>query len=167
MRLQRRFQSLARAYSPHEEQDLGSYAALTALFSAGFGASLAWAARRGELPEGFSVGDVLLVATATHKLSRVLARGRVTSFLRAPFTSYDGPGDINEINESPRGSGLQRTVGELVGCPLCIGTWVAAGLVNGLVHVPRSTRAVAATFSSLAVADFLHIAYTAGASRSE
>ena len=43
-----------------------------------------------EIPDGLAVGDMLLSAVATHKLSRLITRDPVTSPLRAPFTAYEG-----------------------------------------------------------------------------
>lgn len=40
------------------------------------------------LPERLSAQDVVLAGVATHKLSRLIAKDNVTSFLRAPFTRF-------------------------------------------------------------------------------
>jgi hypothetical protein len=37
--------------------------------------------------------------------------------------------------------------------------WVATGFVIGLIFVPKPTRLVAGTFTALAGADFLQLAY--------
>jgi hypothetical protein len=142
-----------------EDQPLGAYAVLTATFAAGIAAMLAAAARDGRLPDQVSVQDVVLLGVATHKVSRIVSRDRVTSFLRAPFTRYEGPAHISEINEQARGEGLRRSIGELVGCPLCLAKWVGGAFVSGLVFAPRATRVVAALFTSLTIADALHLAY--------
>jgi hypothetical protein len=142
-----------------DDQPLGAYAALTALFATGLGAMLVSAARAGRLPEHISMQDVLLLGIATHKVSRIVSRDRVTSFLRAPFTRYEGPAHISEINEQARGEGLQRSMGELLGCPLCLGKWVGGAFVSGLVFAPRATRVIAGLFTSLTIADALHLAY--------
>ena len=142
-----------------EQKPLGAYAALTAVFTAALGAVLANAARDGKLPETIGVQDIILLGVATHKVSRIVSRDKITSFLRAPFTRYEGPANINEINEQPRGTGLQYSMGELVACPLCLATWIGGAFISGLVYAPRATRAVAALFTSLTIADSLHLAY--------
>ena len=48
------------------------------------------AARRSgrELPERVDAADLLLTGLATHKLSRLVAKDRIMSFARAPFTEH-------------------------------------------------------------------------------
>ncbi|MGH2862048.1 MAG: DUF1360 domain-containing protein [Solirubrobacteraceae bacterium] len=65
----------------------------------------------------------------------------------------------NSIRKHPRGSGLWRSVGELLSCPECTGQWVASGLIVGLVHAPRVTRLIAALYASLAIGDMLQFVY--------
>lgn len=142
-----------------EPLPLRSYAGLVALFGSATAAGLASAARRDTLPEHLSVGDVVLLGLATHKLSRLISRDTVTSWLRAPFTRYDGPGGANELDEQARGEGMQRAVGELLICPPCTGQWVAAGLVLGLFGAPRLTRGTAAIFAVQALSDFMHAGF--------
>src|SRR5829696_3198303 len=79
-------------YAPHEHRPLGAYAGLTAAFAAAFAGSLAGLRASGrELPERPSAADIALAGVATHKLTRLLAKDRVTSFLRAPFARYQEP----------------------------------------------------------------------------
>jgi hypothetical protein len=132
---------------------LGVYSGLVG----GFGAWMRISGR--ELPQELRTRDLVLITVATHKLSRVLARDRVTSVVRAPFTRFQDDAGPGEVDEAARGSGIRRAVGELVICPYCLGMWTATGLVGGLVVAPRMTRFVAATFSVLTGADALQIAY--------
>jgi hypothetical protein len=150
-----------------ESTPLGSYAAAVGAFSAAFGALAVNAARTGRLPERVAPSDVVALGIATHKLSRLISRSTVTSFLRAPFTRFEGRGGISELNESPRGGAIRRAVGELLGCPMCVDQWVAAGFVTGLVYAPRMTRIVAAMFGAVAMADFLQLAYASVQKRSD
>jgi hypothetical protein len=64
-----------------------------------------------------------------------------------------------------RGSGPRKALGELLTCPFCVGQWVATSFVLGLVLAPRATRLVASTFTAVAAADFLQLAYTAAEDR--
>ena len=154
--------SLADGYrEPAERPALSSYAAFSALWAGGLVAALVAARRSGrELPAP-TAGDVLLVGTASHKLSRLVAKEKIAAFMRAPFTEYQGPGGPAELEERPRGRGLRRSVGELLVCPYCLGVWMATTLELGLVFAPRVTRLLASTFTALAISDFLQIAYKA------
>lgn len=146
---------------PPEQPPLGSYGAATALFNAAFAGAIAAAAHTGRLPERVDAGDVMLIGIASHKLSRVVTKDRITAFARAPFTRYQEPGGPGEVEERARGRGLRRVVGELLVCPYCLSVWTSAGLHVGLIYAPRTTRIVASTFTALTLADFLHIAYKA------
>jgi hypothetical protein len=135
-------------------------------FMGGFGALVATAlliARKQgrELPERVGPGQVLLVGTASHKLARLLSKDKVTSPLRAPFTELEGKAGPAEFEESSRGSGLRKAIGELLICPFCLGLWVVAAFSVGLLFAPRVTRFVASLFAALTVSDFFQIAYKA------
>jgi hypothetical protein len=102
---------------------------------------------------------------ATHKLSRLLAKDRITAFARAPFTEYEAPGGPAEVEERARGDGLRRTIGELLICPYCLGMWISGGFNLGLVVAPRTTRFAASVLTGLTISDFLQIAYKAAEER--
>lgn len=138
---------------------LKSYAALATAFNVALAAGIA--ATKDDLPERFSPVDLALLGVATHKYSRLVAKDRVTSFLRAPFVRYEGEAGPSEVSETPRGQGPRRAIGELVNCPFCVGMWVASGLGVGFVAAPRVTRFVAGVGAALTVADFLHLAHAA------
>jgi uncharacterized protein DUF1360 len=152
-----------RGYAPPEvERPLGGYSVLTAVFSGVVALAASLLRRSGkELPERVSVWDVVLMGAATHKLSRMITKDKVTSFVRAPFVEYQGPGGPGEVEEKPRGSGLRYTIGELLVCPYCLGMWISAAFGLGLVAAPRITRLVASIFTALGISDFLQIAYKA------
>lgn len=143
---------------------LAAYAALMGAFSTLAGAALVAAARADRLPERIGAGDVTLAGVATYQLSRLIARDRVTSAMRAPFTRFQGDAGHGEVDEAARGRGVQRAVGELLVCPNCLGLWVAGGFTAGLVAAPRATRAVAALFAVHAISDALQIARSAAPS---
>lgn len=106
-----------------------------------------------------SPGDLALLTVATHKGSRLIAKDRVTSTVRAPFTEFESDAGPGEVNERARGRGLRRAVGELLICPHCLGLWVATALAAGLIVAPRPTRWVASVLTALLGSDVLHIAY--------
>ena len=153
-------------YAPESERPpLGSYAAMSTAFLAGCIAFYASARRKDRLPEQIGTRDLVLIGVATYKLSRLIAKDKVTSFLRAPFKRYQGKAGPGELSEEARGEGFQAAVGELLGCPYCLGMWIATGMTAGLVAAPRETRLAASTLSALTLADFLQLAYGIGQDR--
>ena len=147
---------------PSERPPLLSYAILIATFNALFGAALVAAKRSGRpLPERVGAADLVLIGAASHKLSRLVSKDKVTSPLRAPFTELEGSGGPGELEERSRGKGARKAIGELLVCPYCLGLWVVASFSLGLLFAPRLTRFLAAIFSALTISDFLQIAYKA------
>jgi len=148
-------------YRQGEDRPLGSYVVVMALFASFVAGAAGLAAATGRrLPSGIGPYDVFLMTLGTHKLSRTLSKGTVTSPLRAPFTRYSGTGGPAEVMEEVRStSSLRHSIGELITCPFCLDMWIATGFAIGLVFAPRVTRMVAATFAALTGADFLHLAY--------
>ena len=146
-------------------QPLAAYGVLTTGFTAACAAGIAFAQRRGRLPDDIPTKDIVVLGVATHKLARLLTKDSVTSFIRAPFVRLEEKSGSNSIRERPRGRGIQRSVGELLSCPECTGQWVASALMVGLVHAPRVTRLIAALYASLAIADMLQFVYVGLKSR--
>ncbi|HEY8502479.1 MAG TPA: DUF1360 domain-containing protein [Solirubrobacterales bacterium] len=147
---------------PAQRPPLLPYLGFMSVFGALIGSALAVARRQGrELPQRVPPGEVLLVGVASHKLSRLLAKDKVTSPLRAPFTELEGKGGPAEFEESSRGTGLRKAIGELLICPFCLGLWVVAAFSIGLLFAPRVTRFVASLFAAVTVSDFFQIAYKA------
>jgi Protein of unknown function (DUF1360) len=153
---------LSSHYAPRQERPLGSYAILAGAYTTGLaGSLLALRARRHQLPERPTISDLLLVGIATHKLSRLLAKDKVTSFIRAPFTRYQKSSGQGEVEEEPCGHGVRLAVGELLVCPYCLAQWVATALTLGLIGAPRLTRLLSSVFVAHTVSDFLQVAYRA------
>jgi hypothetical protein len=147
-------------HAPQKDRPLGGYLVLMGTFAGACGGFAAWVRRSGrKLPERVEPGDVVLISVATHKLARLVTKDRVTSSLRAPFTRFQEDSGLGEVEEAARGHGLRRAIGELLICPYCIGLWIAAAFVAGLVTAPRATRLVAVTFTALTGSDLLQIAY--------
>ncbi|HXE45781.1 MAG TPA: DUF1360 domain-containing protein [Conexibacter sp.] len=102
-------------HSPERERPLGWYAALVSMFGGLAMSFAAWFRRSGRsLPERMDARDLALVTVAAHKASRLVAKGRVMSPVRAPFTRYQRDGGPAEVEEAARGHGLRRMVGELI-----------------------------------------------------
>jgi hypothetical protein len=152
-------------YKGGEEMPLAGYAGLLGVFGVAL-AGVLLGARRADSPTyteapRASLGDLMLMGVATHKLSRLISKDRVTSPLRAPFTEYEEPTSASEVKEKSRGTGLQRALGDLISCPFCMGPWVATALAYGFRKRPRMTRLVGGIFAVVAVSDFLHYMFAA------
>ncbi len=155
-------QALEGYADPDEGRPLKAYAGLAATYAVAFGGALVALHRSGrELPERISAADILLTGVATHKVTRLIAKDKVTSFIRSPFTCYQEHAGHGELDEEPRGHGLRYAIGELLVCPYCLGQWVGSGFAIGLVAAPRHTRLLAGIFVADTISDVLQIAYKA------
>jgi len=148
-------------HAPEQERPLGGYAVLTAIYATLTGAFATWLHRSGR-PVGDRIEgrDLVLLTAATHKLSRLIAKDRVTSVVRAPFTEFQGDAGPGEVDEAARAHGLRRAIGELLVCPYCIGMWVATAFTAGLIVAPRVTRWTMTVFATLLGSDVLQMAYS-------
>jgi Protein of unknown function (DUF1360) len=151
---------------PERRPPLASYALFAAVFHAAMAGAVVAAKRSGrDLPERVEPRDLLLIGTASHKLSRLVAKKKITAFVRAPFTELDGKGGPAELEEHARGTGLRRAVGELLLCPYCLGLWASGGFHAGLLFAPRTTRFSASVLTAMTISDLLQIAQRAAEER--
>jgi hypothetical protein len=95
-----------------------------------------------------------VLAGATFKAARTIARDDVTSFVRAPFVE-------GEEEEPKQTGGLEQAIGELVTCTRCVGTWAAAGLIATQIVAPRFGRMLTWTLAAGAANDFLQAGFAA------
>jgi hypothetical protein len=151
----------AAVYRGDNPRPLGGYLAVLGIYCAVVAVASVFAALTGRtLPTRWRVQDLVTVTLGTHKLSRTLSKDAVTSPLRAPFTQYADTGGPAEVDEEVRkDSQLRHSVGELLTCPFCLDMWVVTAFAIGLILVPRFTRLIAGSFTALAGADFLQLAY--------
>lgn len=147
------------AYTAGEDRPLGSFLLLMGLYGSLAGGLAVAVHRNGRQLPNPSWSDIALVATATHKLSRLVAKDPVTSPLRAPFARYAGQSGEAELAEEVRGTGPRKAIGELITCPFCVGQWVSTGFIFGLILAPAPTRWTAAVFTALAGSDVLQLLY--------
>jgi Protein of unknown function (DUF1360) len=150
-------------YSPPDDhKPLGGYAVLSTAFNAAVATYVfAYAHSQRKLPSRIPLRDMLLMALATQRLSRLIAKDRVLSFARSPFTRYAGEGGPSEVSEQPRGGDVRRAVGELLVCPYCVGHWIGTAFLGAYLLRPRTTRVVASALSIVGVADLLQQFYVA------
>lgn len=156
-----RAEAEADRYRHGEDRPLGGYLAAISGYGAMVGGLAGLVRLSGrKLPERIEARDLALLAVATHKTARLLAKDPVASPLRAPFTFYRGKSGEAEVAEEPR-PGPRHGIGELVSCPFCLGQWVATAFSFGLVLAPRATRLLAAVMAVRAGADALQFGYDA------
>lgn len=142
-----------------DEQLLAEYALLLTFYLASVASLTGIALGQGRLPKRVKIADLFLLGVATHKLSRTIGKDRITSILRAPFVNYIRSAGAGEVEEEPRGRGIQRGIGQLLSCPFCLGPWCATGLAFGLVFAPAVTRFFSGILTSVTISDFLHRAF--------
>ena len=113
---------------PKEDQNFWNF-----LLSLVFALLFALSAReiyltRGGYPIAVSFFDAVLIALAIFRLTRLVVYDKITRFAREWFvqkreiTRGDG---VVMIEMQPHPRGLRRTIGDLLGCPWCIGVWAA------------------------------------------
>ena len=100
-----------------EDQLLAEYALLLGFYVSRVAALTGIAIEKDRLPKKPSLLDLALLGVATHKLSRIIAKDRITGMLRAPFVNYIRSAGHGEVEEEPRGRGIQRGIGQLISCP--------------------------------------------------
>jgi hypothetical protein len=121
------------------------YAALIGTYLTGV-AGLALLVRRRDSTPTVEARDVIVLAAATDKLSRLGTQEKVTEPLRAPFTEPVEEPDGTR-HEQPQRRGARRAVGELVTCPFCLLVWIATALTGALLLAPRLTRVTLSAFA--------------------
>ncbi|MFD3333176.1 DUF1360 domain-containing protein [Streptomyces sp. NPDC058700] len=105
--------------------------------------------------------ELALTATATFRLSRLIAKATVTRPVRAPFTRVDGAGAPAELNETPREEPGRTTVGELISCPFCLSVWVVTTFTGARAIWPEATRTATGALTALTLADALQFGHSA------
>ena len=135
-----------------------SYAAITGSFAALLAAGGAAGRVLGRDPQCQTPLDFAILAAASFKAARTLARDEVTSFLREPFVeghAYEGD------DEQPVQGGMHQAIGELVTCTRCVGTWAAAGLTSAQIIAPRFGRLLTWSLAAAGANDFLQAGFAA------
>ena len=150
-----------------ETKPLAEYGVVLATFATLVSVGTAAARRQGRLPERVRAGDVVLGGLATQKLSRLVAKEKVTRPVRAPFTDLEPTGFDGSRERPTRDGGLRYAMGELLLCPFCLAQWIAALFTLGLLYAPRVTRLVMAMNAMAGLSDFVQVTYKAAENRRE
>lgn len=131
---------------------------LTLLFLGGLGGLLTLSFNLGRLQEIASWGalDLLLLALSVFRLGRLVAYDRVMEPFRRPFaqTVPDSTGAGESVE--PIGEGLRQAFGQLVTCPICAGTWIAAILVLFRIWFPLIALAFLWMTAAVALAEVIN-----------
>lgn len=151
----------------NDSSRLPYYWRLIAVYVTAFAAGTTLARRRRKLPERIEFSDLLLMGVATHKISRLASKDRVTAPLRAPFTQFVKPTGSSEVEEVGRGPGMRGAIGELITCPYCVSSWAALSLVLGYTFRPRATRLVCSTMTAITISHLLNQIYAVLKKKSE
>jgi len=130
---------------------------LSVIFLSGFALFIGWTLIFGPGLDVFNLSalDLALLGLATYRLGRLIAYDQVMEPLRQ-FVTETAP-DSTGAGESvdPKGEGVQQALGQLVCCPICAGTWVAALLTYLFYMFPGPTRVFLIMTSAIAIAELL------------
>ena len=108
-----------------------------------------------------TLGDPLelgLTSLAAHRIGRMIAFEKVAEPLREPFTRTVPDESGTDDTVVARGRGLRWAVGELLSCPVCVGTWSALGLLIGRMVLPGPTRFVTRVLATAGLAELNYLA---------
>jgi hypothetical protein len=138
-------------------EERATYLILTSLFLSLLAAFSFYKKRRSEIVSMKPL-DFVMLALATYRLGRLAAYDKVMEPLRRPFTetTLDSSGSGQTV--VPRGAGAQRALGELISCPICTGTWIAAALIYGLNLAPHFARTLMIVMSAIGAGELLDAA---------
>jgi hypothetical protein len=152
-----------QSHDERGDRPLRAYTGLTAAFSALAAGGYAALRAAGKEPPPGTLSRVVRIGVATHKLSRIIGRDKVTAPYRAPFTTPQGSEGAPpaEVREKVRGEGMRRAFGELITCPYCMTPWLATGFWFAHSAAPRETDLAIDVLDSVALSDFLQLAYLA------
>jgi len=130
---------------------------LTLAFLIGFALFIGWAIAFGPGLDVFNLSamDFILLSLTTYRLGRLIAYDRVMEpfrqFVTETLPDSTGAGETVES----KGEGIQQALGQLICCPICAGTWVAALLTYSFFLFPGITRLFLVMTAAIAVAELL------------
>jgi hypothetical protein len=134
-----------------EETRPADYAAINAVWVS-LAAALVAASRGRAADDPITNKELIPLAAATFAVSKAVARERIGTWVREPFV------DESE-GQRPKGGHLRRSLGELVTCTRCVGTWSALGVVGLRVLHPEAGRTLTMVLASSAANDWIQAAF--------
>jgi hypothetical protein len=149
---ERRWRWPGAASTPPSASGPADYAMLEAVFAAGMAGLIALTRRRErDGTPAIPLDELALLALATFTLADVLAKEKISTWIREPFVVEDA--DHKPVR--PEGSGLRHAVGELLTCTRCIGTWSALALVALRTASPAAGRATVRVLALAGINDLM------------
>ena len=140
------------ASTPAAPSQAGDYALVEAAFLTALAAVAALTRRReSDGAPAIPLRDLPLLAAGTFALANLIAKEKVSTWLREPFVEEGA--DHKPLR--PEGSGLRYVVGELLTCTRCVGTWSALALVGLRTASPPAGRAVSTVLALAGANDVL------------
>jgi hypothetical protein len=97
--------------------------------------------------------ELIPIAGATFALAKVVAREKIGTWVRDPFV------EVENGERQPRGTRLQRAVGELLTCTRCVGAWSALVVVGVRMADPPTGRTVTNVLAASAANDWLQSSF--------
>jgi Protein of unknown function (DUF1360) len=135
----RRTRPPGSASRPPSASGAADYAIVEAVFAAGLAGLAALTGKREAAGDrAIPLRELPVLAAATFALADVVAKEKVSTWLREPFVEEGA--DHKPVH--PDGSGLRYTIGELLTCTRCVGTWSALALVGLRTASAPAGRAV-------------------------
>jgi hypothetical protein len=102
--------------------------------------------------------ELLLLGLSTYRLGHLISYDRVMEPFRRFFTeTIPDPTGAGETVEA-KGKGVQQAIGQLICCPICSGTWIAAALVYALYLWPDAARVFLTMTAAVGAAELLNAA---------
>lgn len=140
------------ASTPGSPTDPVDYVLLEGIYVSGL-AGLILLTRRRERSgvEAIPRRELPVLAMATFALADVVAKEKISTWLREPFVREDAA----HKPVVAEGDGLRRAVGELLTCTRCVGTWSALGLVALRTASAPAGHAVATVLALTGANDLL------------
>jgi len=149
---ERRWRWPGAASTPPSASGPADYAVLEAVFATGMAGLIALTRRREQDgTPAIPLDELALIALATFTLADVLAKERISTWIREPFVEEDA--DHKPVH--PEGSGMRHAIGELLTCTRCIGTWSALGLVALRTASPAAGRATVRVLALAGINDLM------------
>lgn len=152
----RRWSWPGAASTPPSASGPADYAALEAVFAAGLTGLVVLTRRReSDGTPAIPREELPLLALATFALADVLAKEKISTWIREPFVEEGA--DHKPIR--PEGRGMRAAIGELMTCTRCVGTWSALGLVALRTASPAAGRATVRVLALAGTNDLMQSAF--------
>lgn len=143
-----------------ESQDTAQRVTKIAL-AAAFGSAVLLFSRRRKV-EPLTVIDCATMGLAVTRLGRLTAHDLIAEPLRAAVAKTQQHEHYGETTEPRYSHGALASLGQLITCPVCAGTWWAAALTFGMSLAPNVTRVFVRIQAMAGAAEFIDAVIEAG-----